>query len=247
MVRHNSSAAGTRRRKATETSVLPERLERRLLLYALATGGAIGLAAGPGQARVVFTPSNATFFGDRNFPIDLNNDGTTDLVLELRLHYGFDALVYLTAVGEGGNGILHAYSQFAAAVHPGGLIGAGASTFSNQGVMASDYVILQGQFVAARRRFLGVKFLIQGQTHYGWVGFRSVTFHGSHGFAVNLAGWAYETEPNTAIIAGVRPSGGEAEWSSGSPRPAAQPTSLELLARGNVALADWRRRKAAAA
>jgi hypothetical protein len=246
MVSHNSKAPAPRR-SPTKTSVLPEPLEKRLLLYALATGGAIVWAAAPAQARVVFTPNDSRLTGNENFPIDLNNDGTTDLQLELRVHYGFDSLVFLSAIGAGGNGILQAYSRFAAAVPRGGLIGAGASTFSGAEILASDYVIFQGQFVGARRRFLGVKFVIQGQVHYGWVGFRSVTFHGGGGFAVKLAGWAYETQPNTAITAGITHSDGEEKWSSASPQPATPPTALELLAGGNVALAGWRRRTVAAA
>jgi len=91
-----------------------------------------------------------------------------------------------------------------------------------------------GNFINVSDRFLGVRFQVSGQTHYGWIGFRSVT-HGSTIQAV-LAGWAYETQPEKPIRAGDR---GEAD--SARLRPV-QPTSLQLLAMGHTGIADRQKR-----
>lgn len=93
-----------------------------------------------------------------------------------------------------------------------------------------------GYFYDTFDRFLGVKFMINGQVHYGWIGFRGVGV--LFGLGAQLWGWAYETEPNTSIRA-IDPSYTPSI-------SAAEPTSLELLAAGHVAVADWRRRGAIA-
>ena len=77
--------------------------------------------------------------------------------------------------------------------------------------------------------------MIDGEIHYGWIGFRSTDLG-----VAKLAGWAYETEPNTPIIVGDR---GAANSASGGFQ-IAEPTSLQLLAMGHTAVADRQRRLA---
>jgi hypothetical protein len=49
--------------------------------------------------------------------------------------------------------------------------------------------------------FVGVEFEIEGETHYGWVQFDNPNpIYGGY-----VTGFAYETEPNTAIEAGAIP------------------------------------------
>ena len=49
-------------------------------------------------------------------------------------------------------------------------------------------------------KFLGLRFIINGEVHYGWARFsvRSGYFL----FALKLSGYAYETSPDTTILAG---------------------------------------------
>lgn len=47
-------------------------------------------------------------------------------------------------------------------------------------------------------RFLGVKFLISGETHFGWIRITSSTAD-----QATVSGYAYETVPNKPVIAGV--------------------------------------------
>jgi hypothetical protein len=90
-----------------------------------------------------------------------------------------------------------------------------------------------GDFAFVTDRFLGARFLFKGETHYSWIQFRSVGC-----LSAELGGWAYETVPNRPIRAGDRGQEDSATLCL------AEPTSLELLAVGSVAMTDWRRRRA---
>ncbi len=72
--------------------------------------------------------------------------------------------------------------------------------------------------------FVGFKFLLTGQTHYGWA---NITL-GRRSLTVN--DWAYESSPNTAIAA------------SAVPEPAQSATGLGLLAFGAAGVAAFKRR-----
>ena len=201
----------------------------------------------PLQAKAVFTPSRAIVTNGDTLQIDLNNDGVTDFKVwvigssrtsagnRLPHFYGFDA----KAAGYASSDVTEGSRKGLVALRHGEKIGSGGY-FGRGGLMAwydlisSGVPFSSGPFAHLRWHFLGVRFPINGQNHYGWIGFRSV-----RGNQIKLFGWAYETEPNTPILAGQgileRDASGFAE-----------PTSLALLAYGHVAMADWRRRKAAA-
>jgi len=104
------------------------------------------------------------------------------------------------------------------------------------GFSHADY----GSWQNVQHRYLGVKFAINGETHYGWIGFRSVTETSDYGgFKAIFGGWAYETQPNKPIRAGDTGTTEKAAASSGS----ADPTSLEMLATGHASNAAWHQRK----
>ncbi len=90
--------------------------------------------------------------------------------------------------------------------------------------------------------FLGVKFVdTGGNIHFGWV---RVTRTGS---STTITGYAYETIPNKAIVAGVT-HGADSEASlidpAGGLTPnASAPVSLGMLALGAPGLAVWRRQE----
>jgi hypothetical protein len=95
-----------------------------------------------------------------------------------------------------------------------------------------------GPFANATNRYLGFKFLVNGQVHYGWA---RMTVTNSLRNVV-LTGYAYETTPNTTIIEGHL-SGGTATNLAPADllSPASQPATLGMLARGADALTLWRR------
>jgi hypothetical protein len=240
--------------KRQNPSLLNDVLEHRMLLYVLAAGATLA-GASPAQAKVVFTPSNAILnLGYKNtstlLQIDLNNDGTIDFVLT-DFFGGTSEVVssskkLFVSGSEPSNKILassRSGGYFAAALKRGTPIGSGGK-FGLVEHMANRFKEFSGggsgsggNFLNVTNRFLGVRFMINGRPHYGWIGFRSVAY-----FEAKLAGWAYETEPNKAILAGAM---GEQDTESDSATMhSAERTTLELLAAGNVAIDDWRRRVA---
>jgi hypothetical protein len=90
--------------------------------------------------------------------------------------------------------------------------------------------------VNVTNRYLGVQFLISGETHYGWV--RITTKGGPV-----ITGYAYETTPDTSIEDGAVTS--PSKVNSLAPAdllfPSSQPGSLGVLARGAEGVAIWRR------
>jgi len=237
-------------------SLLDEILERRMLLYVLAAGATIA-GASAAQAKVVFTPSNVVLKPTSGLAIDLNNDGVVDFSLgdftsiisvsctsgrqrrvrrapdsgECREPFSF---IVVAAPDDQGEEVMS--SGLAAALGTGAKIG-GDDTFGQPNeelalASGTSGVPFFGNFQNVTNRFIGVRFRINGQTHFGWIGFRSV-----QGFTVTLAGWAYETEPNKAILAGARGERGDAA-SVYTP----EATSLQLLALGHTGIADRQRR-----
>jgi hypothetical protein len=98
-----------------------------------------------------------------------------------------------------------------------------------------------GPWANASNRYLGLKFVINGQTHYGWARV-TVGNYLRDGSAVVITGYAYETIPNVNIIEGH--TSGPEKSSSVVPAdllaPKAAPSTLGLLARGADGLALWR-------
>jgi hypothetical protein len=76
-------------------------------------------------------------------------------------------------------------------------------------------------------RYLGLRFQdLGGNTHYGWARL-DVSVDSQAYYTAHLTGYAYESNPDTAIGAGHIP----------------EPSTLGLLAGGILGLALWRRRK----
>ena len=88
-------------------------------------------------------------------------------------------------------------------------------------------------------RYLGLKFKIGNQFHYGWA---RVTFktNTSTGFTATVTGYAYETIPGKAIRAGA--TSGTAEVADAQTPD--RESSLGMLALGSSGLSIWRRDEA---
>lgn len=236
LVTHHSEevimTSETKNTSATRKAAkLRDRTERRLVLYALAAAGGTLLGAPATHAEVVFTPSSEIWTDSTGpFLIDMDNDGNADFQLGI-----FEAGCGSTsscifswavraATGHSSNGVVEVGTANEPALRPGARIGAG-HYFGNHGAMfaVSDFG-QSGSWQNVEHRYLGVKFILNNETHYGWIGFRSVTFPGKAVFQ----GWAYETTPNKAIRAGDTGSNEKASI------PDSGPTSLEVLASGQM-------------
>jgi hypothetical protein len=240
------------------TTRLSSGLDKRLLAYASAAsaaGVALLALAQTAEARIVYTASNTHIEEDVPLNLDVNNDGIADF----NIVWGFEggvrhpegdfASALLIYPGQAGNevwGIHSAKGWECAAALPGAVnVGPGAA-------FQAQYLPLwqaSGSYTrggtehcpwASKHRgaFLGLKFVIGGQIHYGWA---HITV--SDGLAgTMLNGYAYETVVNQPILTGK--ANGPVEKASSSislPLGAAQPATLGLLARGERGLAIWRK------
>lgn len=93
-----------------------------------------------------------------------------------------------------------------------------------------------------KNRYLGFKFKINGQFHYGWARL-SVTTPSHSAYTATLTGYAYETTPNKGIVAGQENGPSEIGDNANETNPTQpfHPASLGLLGLGAVGLAIWRR------
>jgi hypothetical protein len=210
-------------------------LGHRLLLYALAAGATLACTV-TSQAEVIFTPSSAVLHGTGKLGIDLDNDGAVDITIRVwrcESFSGYGQIVgCISAYGALNLGEIETshFSPRAAALTRGIKVGPsngfGARAFMGSGFPSES----DGHWTHVANRFLGARFVINGETHFGWIGFRSV--YGTYVLTAKLAGWAYETNPDTPIVTG----------SGGTGTAAIEPTSLEFLASGHTAVADRRKR-----
>jgi hypothetical protein len=109
-----------------------------------------------------------------------------------------------------GNGIVAYYSE-ALALASGIRIGPhkNFSPLASPQFMVSGNIFFPGNWVDASTEivsaYLGLRFLIHGQTHYGWARMELTALKPNRNSAEilgKLTGYAYETIPNKSIIAG---------------------------------------------
>jgi hypothetical protein len=205
-----------RRKQRTPIS---DSLQRKLSLYALAAGaaGASVLAtSSPAEGEVVYTPAHQLLGRNQEYAIDFNHDGITDFTLEnffLRdgRHNSYVAAA-LELVSSSGATVCSHEGYAAAALPKGAKIGSQAPFAKGCNVLASRLgggsfgTYSFGDWFDNQDQYLGLRFEIDGEIHYGWA---RLTVGWEHKYHVNalLTGYAYETEPNTQIIAGDQGNG----------------------------------------
>jgi len=227
---------------------LSSKLEKKLAAYISAAGAAgVGLlATQSAEAKIVYTPANQQLVFQCNgcqIPFDINSDGIPDILFTWgTLGYGS----YIAVGPAAGNGIIGAPGSAAALVW-GVRVGPKDAFVTRPELMRAvsachSKCSTRGPWANVYNRFLGVKFVISGQTHYGWVNLNM------HSGAV-ITGYAYETVPNQPLIAGVKsgPTVANASAPADLLAPSKHPATLGLLARGADGLAIWRREEENAA
>jgi hypothetical protein len=199
-------------------SNLSESISRQLNMYAIVAGAAgVGMLAlaEPAEAKVVYTKTHQVIGQEGIYNLDLNQDGTVDFLVqqwggEGSTSYRSNGLMAKEALGNAVQGSANQYRKFAVALKAGARIGPKQNFVTggyNGEVLASvthccttgsDHYI--GQWVNVKNRYLGLRFKIDGKTHYGWARL-SVHLQQLH-ITATLTGYAYETVPNKGIIAG---------------------------------------------
>lgn len=134
----------------------------------------------------------------------------------------------------------------AAALSPGAPIGqnqlfqsANGSSYGGVNIAAAGMYTRSysnGPWGNTRNHYLGLKFRINGQVHYGWA--RLNVPHQFEDGGVVLTGYAYEDSPNRPIRAG-QTSGGDAPGEANLPVPQRESPTLGDLAMGNRGLEIW--------
>jgi len=226
-------------------------LEKNLAAYvAAATAAGVSLLAlsKPAEGKIVYTKTHEQISPNTKYQLDLNNNGTADFTLS-NISYANEpslgAGLYIArpagnSVRGFSSGFGKSFRHFASALPAGVKIQAGKRFKASNSVMAFTYLttfyVANGQWLNATNRFLGLKFVISGGTHYGWA--RLSTNCANLHCSELLTGYAYETVANKSIVTGK---------TNGPDVVAVQDASLGHLARGPSAVPAWRRRNSVAA
>ncbi len=224
-------------------SRLSDSVHRQLNLYVLAaTAAGVGVLAlaQPAEARIIYTKANKSIAPNSTLHLDLNHDGIRDFDFKDTYRTWFyscagelaaaadrqkNAIWGHTVHGQGYASALYANVQIGPKGH-----------FVSRGEMAAGafaggdrraYVSGSGPWDDVTNRYLGLKFVIKGQIHFGWARL-NVSVTDSCTVTGNLTGYAYETIADRPILTGKEH--GEAD----EPQPAANsPATLGGLARGS--------------
>jgi hypothetical protein len=196
-----------RTKQSRKAAKLSHPLHRDLAAYALAAGAAgvsLLALAPPAEAQIVYTPMHELLTNYGHMSIDLNNDGVVDVTIrEILCTEGepgrVNSLQADPSVGAGfvSNGFIKAMSA-------GSIIGGQdlfASGPSTMYTMSTHGAYYSGPWALAGTKYLGIRFLIGSETHYGWARIRATREH-NHNIAALLTGYAYEIQPNAPIRAG---------------------------------------------
>jgi hypothetical protein len=222
-------------------AILPESMHKQLNSYALAASAAgVGMLAlaQPTAARVVYTPVHVKLGRNTQAMVDLNHDNATDFfIINNFSNFGYrNSYRFFVSANDQANSIQGTKDAFALKI--GARIGP-KQGFSRNATLMAHFYTSSGQIITSsglwknvKNRYLGLKFLIAGKTHYGWARL-STTVHrnGTFGISAVLTGYAYETVPNKPIIAGK---------TKGPDVITLAPATLGHLAKGTSAISAWR-------
>jgi hypothetical protein len=201
-----------------EAKPLNHRVSQRLLTYVTIAGAAVAASASHADAEVVYTPlhRNVQF----SYDLDLNNDGIPDFQLTSTYLSGYGN-VDVKPVTFGNRAVASPRKcgfvpSAAAALHSGAVIGPGLPFMGDANCMVFlDYFREYGPWLHAGVRYLGLVFVVDGASHFGWARLRvNSSFCGGCGAAI--LGYAYETVPNKPIIAGDEGSAASASRDPGT-------------------------------
>ncbi len=196
-----------------------ELTQKKLTHYALAAGAAAAcaLACTPlSEAEVVFTRTDVVLGQNyrHSYDLDLNNDGMPDFVIAsisvgTSNHSAGHQSVFITETPPVWDGVQLNFvvadplNNGAAALYAGAVVCPGRKLGGRQlasvrfGSGGSSFPV--GDWINVTNRYLGLRFQINGETHYGWA---RLTVEYQHGLQTTLTGYAYETIANRPIITG---------------------------------------------
>jgi hypothetical protein len=238
-----------------KTAELSEPVHQWLNLYALSASAAgVGMLALTqcAEAKIVYTPAHQIIGKNISFNLDLNHDGITDFIIRENAHRTtsgeFQVLFIKGSSINKIEGVPGSHSFHAADLAPDDLIPNGefspAVVMANQcsgfGGTSCTTHSRKGSWFNVTNHYLGLKFTIDGGTHYGWA--RMTVNFVNNNLTATLTGYAYETVPNEGIIAGrIKNSDGDAAPDASLSMPTPEGASLGMLALGSPGVSIWRR------
>jgi hypothetical protein len=184
-------------------------------MYALAASAAgVGMLAlaHPAEGKIIYTKANKHIGPNSTLHLDLNHDGIADFDLKntVSAEGFFDQL---SAIPDRKNAVWgHTFRgrAYASALSANVKVGPKGQFLPGAGLMALSYTSTQGQFRPASsgngpwanvtNRFLGLKFAIEGKTHFGWARLNVRCSHVR--VTATLTGYAYESIANRPILTG---------------------------------------------
>jgi hypothetical protein len=261
MQRSNQGDLRDKRRPVPFRSGLERSLSAYATAAAAAGVGLLALKSSA-EAKIVYTPAHTTIpVNGVPVSLDLNHDGVTDFLFSHVFWVG-SGTSFLSGVRAGasnpgnamwGRGVFNggwvSYqrncpSGFAAALPAGFRVRPNNSYLPKTAcwVMAwrgaatgggfSPSPTTVGQWMYTQHRYLGLKFMIGNEVHYGWARFSVILQDGR--IQATLTGYAYETIANKPIIAGKI---------KGPDVITLEPTTLGRLAQGASGMSAWREKK----
>jgi hypothetical protein len=191
-----------------EAKMMRHKFNRCAALTVLAT--VLGFSRGI-YAEVVYTAANTTVEGTGILKIDLNHDGVTDVSIVSYSHSlvcglnAFNSYGSVYALPASGNATV-ANGNLVLALSSGAKISSSSSFYSAEGLMlrystcAPNYNA--GAWQNVSNHYLGIRFLINGRTHYGWARLTVSALKDRIAPIVTLTGYAYESVAGASITAG---------------------------------------------
>jgi hypothetical protein len=221
-----------------------DRLDKRLLAYAVTAGAGLLAAPQTADALIVYTnPDDQFIFNAGSIDIDLNGDAITDFTLRINdlpppgpEGTGVARELVITDTGNAVVANSYAATLLASTNIPDGV---NFQTLGTQRLAYTNYIsysnyTTRGPWIPTFQGMLGLRFEIDSSTHFGWA--RLNVFGGEGDISVALTDFAYEACAGKGIHAGSTTGGADC-----TPVPA--PGSLGLLALGAAGLAAWRLRR----
>jgi hypothetical protein len=234
-------------------------LNKKLSVYALAAGaaGVSALALAPAaDAKIIYTKTNTPSLVNQPYNLDVNHDGTTDFSILYGASNSGTRKFHIKRAGVAVKGWQLAKGVYnsvvaaqpirfrsAADLPPNVPVWKKRNFGSDEHMASCEFDVStlhsstqsRGPWRNVQSRYLGLKFFISGQTHYGWARL-NVKLDKECNFTVTLTGYAYETIPNKLILTGH----------TKGPSGEIVPASLGHLAGGASAISDWRVKRIAA-
>jgi len=214
--------------------------EKRLAIYMLA-GGAILAAPVASRAGTISYSGiqNIVVTGPGSYDLDLNADLITDFTLSAQIGDDFGKV---SVTPSADNSVATDGSFKVTAFQPSDQINLAAGNWKRHSAFnmvsvrynksSSKSTTVGNWDPDGTPAYLGLRFVISGNTHYGWAQVATNVSSASSRF--QLIDWAYEIRPDTGIHVGD--TVGEVP----------EPSTLSLFALGAAGLLAWRRRKGTA-